>query len=149
MLARIFVYGTLMPGRLRGELLTSVAVHQEPDAVAGQLYDTGFGWPSARLTAPLGTDPRVDAVPDGNATIPGWTIDVRPDALVGLLIELDQIEGVGGPEADADAVIPQGADRYRRVRVRTLAGHEAWVYEAVAVDLSWTPISGWSSADER
>jgi len=77
-LASLFVYGTLMPGRLRWGLLAGVAVWTVPDSVPGRLYDTGEGWPAARFGA------------DG--AIPGWVVGVLPVDLVTLLPVLDEVE---------------------------------------------------------
>jgi gamma-glutamylcyclotransferase (GGCT)/AIG2-like uncharacterized protein YtfP len=74
----IFVYGTLMPGRLRWGLLSGVAVSTAADSVAGQLFDTGSGWPAARF--------------GGNGSIPGWVVGVLPVDLVELLPVLDEVE---------------------------------------------------------
>lgn len=50
--ARVFVYGTLMPGHLRWDLLSGAVVAHEPAATAGRLYDTGWGYPAARFDEP-------------------------------------------------------------------------------------------------
>ena len=44
---RLFVYGTLQPGRLRWPFLEPFALAHRPATVAGRLYDSGKGWPAA------------------------------------------------------------------------------------------------------
>lgn len=47
--ARLFVYGTLMPGQARWPLLEPLATvgGAEPAAAPGYLYGTPYGWPAA------------------------------------------------------------------------------------------------------
>ena len=47
--ARLFVYGTLMPGEARWRLLEPLAAHDDavPAEAAGYLYRTPYGWPAA------------------------------------------------------------------------------------------------------
>ena len=42
----VFVYGTLMPGHLRWEVLAPHAAEHRPASVDGVLWDTGRGWPA-------------------------------------------------------------------------------------------------------
>ena len=51
----LFVYGTLMPGRLRWPQVADVVAERRPAAVAGTLYDTGHGYPALVLAAPGGS----------------------------------------------------------------------------------------------
>ena len=44
---RLFVYGTLQPGRLRWPFLARFAIGHRPAEVSGTIYDTGYGWPVA------------------------------------------------------------------------------------------------------
>ena len=44
---RLFVYGTLQPGRLRWPVLAPFATGHRPASVPGTLHDTGNGWPVA------------------------------------------------------------------------------------------------------
>jgi Gamma-glutamyl cyclotransferase, AIG2-like len=57
----LFVYGTLMPGRLRWPLVAADVVRQRPSAVRGTLYDTGRGYPALVVGVEhphqLGADP--------------------------------------------------------------------------------------------
>ncbi len=50
--ARVFVYGTLMPGHLRWGLLSGAVVAHEEASTGGRLYDTGWGYPGARFDEP-------------------------------------------------------------------------------------------------
>ena len=43
----LFVYGTLMPGRLRWPILAPFARGHRPGVATGALYDSGNGWPVA------------------------------------------------------------------------------------------------------
>jgi gamma-glutamylcyclotransferase (GGCT)/AIG2-like uncharacterized protein YtfP len=47
--ARLFVYGTLMPGQVRWRLLEPLVtvVEPEPAEANGDLYGTPYGWPAA------------------------------------------------------------------------------------------------------
>ena len=103
-LSSLFVYGTLMPGRLRWGLLSPVAVSTVADSVDGQLYDTREGWPAAQF--------------GGSGSIPGWVIGVLPVDLVELRPVLDEVETgfrrvpvrtVGGLEAWGYEVVEVGA----------------------------------------
>jgi hypothetical protein len=65
---RLFVYGTLQPGRLRWPLLAPFASGHRPAAVRGLLYDSGNGWPVAVLD-PVGGE------------VPGVLVDLVADRL--------------------------------------------------------------------
>ena len=97
----LFVYGTLRPGEVRWHHLAPFVVGEAVDTtVAGDVYDTGLDYPAARF----GTAARI----------------------VGRVYELTRVE-----EALAHLDEVEGAVRglYRRVRVLTDSGHEAWAYE--------------------
>lgn len=135
----LFVYGTLMPGRLRWGLLARRARRHQPAAVPGVLYDTGNGWPAADLSAALG-DRWVEADP-----VPGWLVELHPAGVEALLAELDAMEGIGSPPDPA-------TDPYVRVSVTvttptvTMA---AWAYHATAVEPTWRRIERWEGIAER
>lgn len=133
---RLFVYGTLMPGHLRWGLVAPFALRERPAEVAGQLFDTGRGWPAARFTMPLDAPPLGDGQPAPGVTVPGWVVDVLPEAIDGLLVELDEVEGV----ATGD---------YRRIQVGSVDGVRSWAYEASQIDPAWSMIPVWLGADER
>jgi gamma-glutamylcyclotransferase (GGCT)/AIG2-like uncharacterized protein YtfP len=74
----VFVYGTLQPGHRAWPLLAEHAVGQPRRAtVAGQVRDTGFGYPAL--------------LPDGSSRAPGWVVTVRDP--VSALDHLDRYEG--------------------------------------------------------
>jgi gamma-glutamylcyclotransferase (GGCT)/AIG2-like uncharacterized protein YtfP len=119
---RLFAYGTLLPGELRWHFLEPFAVDTGiPDRVAGRLFDTGLGYPAARFG------------PDG--VIHGRTFVLRPERADEALAVLDGVEGA----VDGD---------YRRARLTTSAGLDAWGYEC-AGDLVLTPIESGSWLTHR
>jgi len=74
----LFVYGTLMPGRLRWPLIADDVVRQRPCTVAGTLYDTGLGYPAL--------------VVGGDRRVPGWLLGLSQRAPA-VLEHLDAVEG--------------------------------------------------------
>lgn len=135
MLPRVFVYGTLMPGRLRWELLAPFATGEVATTVPGVLYDTGRGWPAASF----------EQHGSGDARVPGWLVEVLPDAAAAVLAVLDEVEGV-----DAEPDGPEGpAAAFRRVTVRPACGGEAWAYEATVIGADWVRIDAWTNDAER
>jgi gamma-glutamylcyclotransferase (GGCT)/AIG2-like uncharacterized protein YtfP len=74
----LFVYGTLMPGRLRWRLIADDVVRQRPSAVPGTLYDTGLGYPAL--------------VVGGDGWVPGWLLGFS-DRAPAVLAQLDGVEG--------------------------------------------------------
>jgi gamma-glutamylcyclotransferase (GGCT)/AIG2-like uncharacterized protein YtfP len=100
----LFVYGTLAPGGEAWPHLERWTVGAPvADAVAGQLYDTGHGYPCAVFPP----------------TAPGWVhgvvlMLVQPDTEA--LAALDRYEG----------------DEYERVPVRTATGLEVFTYAWIA-----------------
>lgn len=119
-----------MPGRLRWSLLDAAAQSSRPDTVAGWLYDTGQGWPAARFRQPLGVEP-LEAI-HAEGSIPGWVVVVDAGSLASLLPVLDDVE-----------------TGFRRVRVLTGAGHEAWGYEVLDRQTWWPAIDRWDASEER
>ena len=97
----VFVYGTLLPGEERWPLLEPFAVGTREATVAGQLYDTGRGYPCALFDRP--------------GFIPGALIDVDATRLDDVLALLDEVEAVS-----------EGL--YARVIVTTDANEPAWSY---------------------
>jgi len=153
-LASAFLYGTLMPGHLRWGLIAPFAVSSRAARVDGQLYDTGRGWPAARFAAPLGVAPVAGPDAVEGATVPGWLVELAPTAAAALLAQLDEVEGAAvawepASGAPAPLVVPGFAGSYRRVRVRTADGDEAWAYEALAVEATWVALDRWSSLEEN
>jgi gamma-glutamylcyclotransferase (GGCT)/AIG2-like uncharacterized protein YtfP len=74
----LFVYGTLMPGRLRWPLIAADVVRQRPSAVPGTLYDTGRGYPAL--------------VVGGDRRAHGWLLELSERAPA-VLAQLDVVEG--------------------------------------------------------
>jgi gamma-glutamylcyclotransferase (GGCT)/AIG2-like uncharacterized protein YtfP len=112
----LFVYGTLLPGEERWELLEPFVVGTgSPDSVAGTLYDTGEGYPAASFEA-------------GDSRVVGQVFLLDAGRLSEALELLDEVE---------DAVL----GLYRRVRVVTAAGLDVWTYQ-YGTGLQLTPIAG-------
>ena len=112
----LFVYGTLLPGEERWELLEPFVVGPgSPDSVAGTLYDTGEGYPAASFEA-------------GDGRVVGQVFRLDAARLSEALELLDEVE---------DAVL----GLYRRVRVVTDAGLDVWTYQ-YGTGLQLTPIDG-------
>jgi gamma-glutamylcyclotransferase (GGCT)/AIG2-like uncharacterized protein YtfP len=97
----LFVYGTLMPGRLRWPLLARFARGHRPAEVHGSLYDSGQGWPVAVFGA------------DG--VIPGVLVELDPAKIDEALPAIDEVEDTA-------------TDLLRRVEITTLDGDVAWAY---------------------
>jgi gamma-glutamylcyclotransferase (GGCT)/AIG2-like uncharacterized protein YtfP len=74
----LFVYGTLMPGRLRWPLVADDVLRRRPSTVPGTLYDTGLGYPALVLA--------------GDRPVPGWLLGLSERAPT-LLDHLDVVEG--------------------------------------------------------
>jgi gamma-glutamylcyclotransferase (GGCT)/AIG2-like uncharacterized protein YtfP len=121
----VFVYGTLMPGRLRWPLIADRVVAHRPATVRGTLLDTGYGYPALVLPGP--------------AIVHGWLLELDPEQAQDTLALLDEIEGSG----------------YDRVEVRAEAGSDggapALTYVARGATAGFEPIpSGrWTSVAER
>lgn len=121
-MARLFAYGTLMPGHLRWGVLEPHALGWWPAAVEGRLYDSGRGWPAAVF------GPGADLVR-------GWAVDLVPEVAEVVLAHLDEVEGVA-----------EGL--FRRVEVALLGGEPAVSYELVAPPGAMARISTWEGRDE-
>ena len=109
----LFVYGTLRPGDVRWPLLERfVADIGVDDTADGSVFDTGLDYPAA--------------VFGGHGSIVGRTYALRADLIDEALDLLDDVESaVDG--------------RYRRVRITTGRGVDAWAY-AYGDGLVLTPI---------
>ena len=99
---RLFVYGTLMPGRLRWPILQRFAVEYRDARVPGAIYDSGSGWPVAVFGS-------------GGGEVPGVVVDLDPQSLAHALPILDDVEDTA-------------TDKLRRVVVTTTDGVAAWAY---------------------
>ncbi|MGH9117534.1 MAG: gamma-glutamylcyclotransferase family protein [Acidimicrobiales bacterium] len=100
---RLFVYGTLQPGRLRWSFLEPFATGFRPATVGGRLCDSGKGWPAAVFGA-------------GGDRIPGTTVDLDPGRTDEALRLLDGVEG------SVDGL-------FVRIAVVTDADERAWAYQ--------------------
>ena len=76
----LFVYGTLQPGHLRWPFLEPFAIGHGPADVYGELFDSGYGWPVARLGTSV-----VDRVP-------GTLVDLDPERADEALAVMDDVE---------------------------------------------------------
>ena len=124
MTPRLFVYGTLMPGRLRWPHLHPFATGHRRTFVTGLLYDSGRGWPVAVLDRPA---------PDGRP-VPGVLVDVDPVRLDACLELIDEVEDTA-------------TDELRRVSVTTTDGTAAWAYHFTRAVDALTRLDDWSAVD--
>lgn len=117
----VFVYGTLMPGRLRWPLIEPHVSGHRPAEVTGTLLDTGYGYPALVL--------------EGTGAVQGVALDLRPGSADAALELLDGIEG----------------SAYRRVVVASVQGDPLQTYEWVGSTEGFVPLpSGrWTSTRER
>jgi gamma-glutamylcyclotransferase (GGCT)/AIG2-like uncharacterized protein YtfP len=115
---RLFVYGTLAPGREAWPVLEAWAIGLPlADAVAGCLYDTNRGYPAATF----GPD-----APRSGTVVHGTVVSLDPDRAPAALAALDLYEG---PE-------------YERIAVRTMAGLEVAAYTWIAPLAGCRPVPG-------
>ena len=114
----VFVYGTLLPGESRWPILsTFVADGARREAVvAGQLFDTGRGYPAA--------------VFDEDGTIPGLLVTLADEHVERALQILDKVEGTE-------------YELYARTLVTTVDGEQAWAYAWQGEREGLTPIERW------
>jgi gamma-glutamylcyclotransferase (GGCT)/AIG2-like uncharacterized protein YtfP len=117
----IFVYGTLMPGRLRWPLVAEHVVTRAPDAVRAVLFDTGRGYPAVVL--------------DAGGSTHGWVLELRATTVATVLDRLDRVEG---PE-------------YQRTTVTTVGGRAAhlWVFTGDPTGFAPLPDGRWPEGPER
>jgi gamma-glutamylcyclotransferase (GGCT)/AIG2-like uncharacterized protein YtfP len=126
--AALFVYGTLMPGRLRWPLLQPFVTGHQPAGVPGRLFDSGQGWPVATL------DDRTVA-----SVVPGILVALDRQRLEACLELIDDVEDTA-------------TDELRRLCVTTTAGDVAWAYHFTRPVDGLAAIERWDvvdPADER
>ena len=117
MLARLFVYGTLQPGRVRWPHLAPFATGHTDATARGRLYDTGQDFPAMVFAT---TDDTADDVPGVVVTLDEARRDEALDAM-------DRIEGF----------------LYRRLVVETSIG-PAWSYEWMGRTEGLAAIRSWA-----
>jgi gamma-glutamylcyclotransferase (GGCT)/AIG2-like uncharacterized protein YtfP len=117
----LFVYGTLMPGRLRWPLLQPFARVHRAAAVPGTIYDSGQGWPVAVFA---------NGDSAGGTLVPGVLVELDPGRLDEALPVIDEVE---------DTAI----DKLRRIVVTTTDGVTAWAYHHPSPVDGLTPIECW------
>jgi gamma-glutamylcyclotransferase (GGCT)/AIG2-like uncharacterized protein YtfP len=101
----VFVYGTLQPGEERWPILAPLVLGEgRATKVAGDLYDTGEGYPAALFPD------------DTEGLITGRVFTMRQEAIAEALAVLDEVEAA-----------VEGL--YRRIVVETIDGDRAWAYE--------------------
>lgn len=115
---RLFVYGTLMPGRLRWPVLERFAVEHREARVPGAIFDSGAGWPVAVFDA------------DGDGAVPGVLVELDPVTVGEALPILDEVEDTA-------------TDRLRRIVVTTTDGVAAWAYHHPSPADGLTRIDAW------
>jgi gamma-glutamylcyclotransferase (GGCT)/AIG2-like uncharacterized protein YtfP len=122
-LASLFAYGTLQPGRRRWPVLEPFATGHRTASVPGALFDSGYGWPVA--------------VFDGSpAEVPGTLVELDRERLAEALALLDEVEA-------------SATDLLVRVVVTTTDGTPAWAYHCTRPTDGMTPIARWDSPEER
>lgn len=118
--ARLFVYGTLMPGEPRWPALAPYVDSWERVTAAGRIWDTGQGYPAVRFD-PVGQP------------VPGVLVTLDAGRATEAVDVLDGIEAEG--------------ELYRRVEVPTSAG-AAHAYEWLGpVDGLVLLPAGWPAAE--
>jgi gamma-glutamylcyclotransferase (GGCT)/AIG2-like uncharacterized protein YtfP len=122
---RLFVYGTLQPGRLRWPLLAPFAAGSRPADVPGALYDSGYGWPVATFDAG-----------ENRGLVPGTLVDLDPERAEEALAVMDDVEATA-------------TDLLFRVAVTTTTGDAAWAYHCARPEPGMVRIARWVSLDER
>ena len=120
---RLFAYGTLQPSRLRWPFLAPFATGHRPAAVAGRVYDSGYGWPVATFA-------------DMAELVPGTIIDLDPARADDAIELLDEIEATA-------------TNLLRRIVVTTTSGERAWAYHCDHPSPDMVRISAWDRLDER
>jgi gamma-glutamylcyclotransferase (GGCT)/AIG2-like uncharacterized protein YtfP len=141
--ARLFVYGTLMPGQGRWPLLAPLVTSAEPEpaSAAGRLYRTPYGWPAAVLDYTL-DPPMLDGTAQDDTGLRRTVLDrtgpaagVVPGVVVTLreprraLPVLDEIEGTG-------------TGLFERRLVATSAGR-CWAYHWPRPTAGFEPVASW------
>lgn len=121
---RLFVYGTLMPGRLRWPFLEPFTAGHGAATARGLIFDSGQGWPVAVLSGPA-----IDAMNEHDV-VPGFVVDLHARRLDEALVILDEVEDTA-------------TDTLRHVVVTTTAGQDAWAYHFTEATTGLRRIDRW------
>ncbi|CAN5824361.1 hypothetical protein BH24ACT5_BH24ACT5_12540 [soil metagenome] len=130
LVCRLFVYGTLMPGRLRWPFLEPFAAGHRSAAARGLIFDSGRGWPVAVLEGPD------VASGDEHDVVPGYVVDLDARRIDAALVILDDVEDTA-------------TDTLRRVVVTTTAGEHAWAYHFTQATTGLRRIDRWQAQSDR
>ena len=138
MIARLFLYGTLMPGEARWPLLAPLVAPAEPERAeperaeperaeperaeaAGYLYRTPYGWPAAVFD------------PAASSAVPGLAVTLQDPGRA--LAVLDEIEGTS-------------AGLFHRRLITTSAG-PCWAYHWPGQTSGFQAITRWKPRAEE
>ena len=128
MIARLFLYGTLMPGEARWSLLAPLVVPAQPERAeperaeaAGYLYRTPYGWPAAVFD------------PAASSAVPGLAVTLQDPGRA--LPVLDEIEGTS-------------AGLFHRRLITTSAG-PCWAYHWPGQTSGFQAITRWKPRAEE
>ena len=138
MIARLFLYGTLMPGETRWRLLAPLVAPAEPERAeperaeperaeperaeaAGYLYRTPYGWPAAVFD------------PAASSAVPGLAVTLQDPGRA--LPVLDEIEGTS-------------AGLFHRRLITTSAG-PCWAYHWPGQTSGFQAITRWKPRAEE
>ena len=138
MIARLFLYGTLMPGETRWRLLAPLVAPAEPERAeperaeperaeperaeaAGYLYRTPYGWPAAVFD------------PAASSAVPGLAVTLQDPGRA--LAVLDEIEGTS-------------AGLFHRRLITTSAG-PCWAYHWPGQTSGFQAITRWKPRAEE
>jgi gamma-glutamylcyclotransferase (GGCT)/AIG2-like uncharacterized protein YtfP len=116
-MTKVFIYGTLAPGQHRWTTLEPYCDNHTADAINGELYDTGYGWPAAVITT------------FSYPHIPGYTVTLKPETVDIVLPILDDIEG--------------HPYLFERIPTQTINGVAAWVYHWTHSTAGYQRIERW------
>ena len=142
MTTRLFVYGTLAPGRDAWPVLEPWVVGDpQPAAVPGCLYDTGRGYPAATFETNESlneSDATESDATESDESCNESSIRIATGLVHGTVLTLDP----GRAEAALAALDRYEGREYERITVRTRAGLESATYAWIAPLAGCRPITG-------